>query len=376
MVAPGIYYEWEIDFLGKAITVMGTDPEDSSVVAATVVDAGSMGRVFNFQSGEESHSVLAGLTITGGWEVWGGGIWCGSSPTIKNNIIALNHATGGGGGVFCDSYSSPEIVNNVISDNTAGNLGGGIGCLTSNSTISNNVINANSVLGSIPSPHHYGGGISCTREDLSFISNNSITANTVAGPGHVRGGGIGCFLGSSPIISNNLISDNSTIKEEFVGTSFGGGISCYDSSPQITNNIITRNMVVIIENSSIEEWGGFSDYSSPAIMENRSMRNGIVLGNGGGGGGIFCQFSYPSILNNIIAENRAPEGGGVMVNRNSSPVIENNIIIENTASNYAGGLLCSINASAIVKNTILWNNKATVGPEIYIGKTRRWNVGC
>ncbi len=37
MVAPGTYHEHDIDFLGKAITVMGTDPEDSAVVAATLV---------------------------------------------------------------------------------------------------------------------------------------------------------------------------------------------------------------------------------------------------------------------------------------------------------------------------------------------------
>jgi hypothetical protein len=35
MIAPGTYYEHEIDFMGKAIVVTGTDPEDSSVVAAT-----------------------------------------------------------------------------------------------------------------------------------------------------------------------------------------------------------------------------------------------------------------------------------------------------------------------------------------------------
>jgi hypothetical protein len=56
MVAPGTYHEHDIDFFGKAITVMGTDPEDSIVVAATIVDGDSLGRVFNFHSGEDTMS--------------------------------------------------------------------------------------------------------------------------------------------------------------------------------------------------------------------------------------------------------------------------------------------------------------------------------
>jgi hypothetical protein len=66
MVHPGTYYEYDIDFFGKAITVTGTDPEDSAVVASTVVDGDSLGSVFVFQSGEDTTSVLAGLTIKGG----------------------------------------------------------------------------------------------------------------------------------------------------------------------------------------------------------------------------------------------------------------------------------------------------------------------
>ncbi|MHC4621490.1 MAG: hypothetical protein ACYTEQ_27425 [Planctomycetota bacterium] len=34
----------DIDFLGKAITVRSTDPEDANVVAATVIDCQSSGR--------------------------------------------------------------------------------------------------------------------------------------------------------------------------------------------------------------------------------------------------------------------------------------------------------------------------------------------
>ena len=44
MVAPGTYYENNIDFLGKAITATGTNPEDSTIVAATIVNGNSQVR--------------------------------------------------------------------------------------------------------------------------------------------------------------------------------------------------------------------------------------------------------------------------------------------------------------------------------------------
>ncbi len=136
MVAPGTYHEQDIDFLGKAITVMSTDPGDSAVVATTVVDANSLGGVFIFQSGEESNSVLTGLTITGGSKTYGGGIYCdNSSLVITNNMIPGNTANQGSG-IFCEDNSSPAFINNIITENSGSGwntLGGGIVC--SNETI-------------------------------------------------------------------------------------------------------------------------------------------------------------------------------------------------------------------------------------------------
>jgi hypothetical protein len=95
MVSPGTYFEHDIDLLGKAITVTGTDPEDSAVVAATIVDADSLGSVFVFDSGEDTTSLLTGLTIKGGFANRGGGIYCNNaSPTITKNIIAENAVVG------------------------------------------------------------------------------------------------------------------------------------------------------------------------------------------------------------------------------------------------------------------------------------------
>ncbi len=203
MVAPGTYYEYEIDFLGKSITVMGTDPEDPGVVEATIVDADSLGMVFYIHSGEDQTSVLTGFTIQGGLFINGGGIYCdNASPTIMYNVIVGNSANGSfpdgkGGGIYCRD-SDPIITRNTIAGNSSGQSGGGIRLEHFSSIVSYNIIAENSTM-------YAGGGISL------YSSAGAITDNTITG---------------------NQVTNNPN----------GGGIYCYDSSPMITNTILWGNL--------------------------------------------------------------------------------------------------------------------------------------
>jgi parallel beta-helix repeat protein len=204
LVAPGTYYEHWIDFNGKAITVMGTAPEDSAIVASTIIDANSQSRVFYFHSGEDSTSVLAGLTITGGDADWGGGLsFANSSPKIIKNIIRENVGNIAGGGIICTLSSAPLIIENIITSNTSLGDGGGIFCSESSPAILSNV-----------------------------ISNNISEEN---------GGGICCFDNSSPTISSNTIRGNQADKYD----GGGGGIYCQDLSQiTISNNVISENIAM------------------------------------------------------------------------------------------------------------------------------------
>ena len=116
MVSPGVYQE-KINFKGKNLTFRSTNPDDSTIVAATIIKGYANKSVVSFSGGEDVNCVLAGFTITGGKR----GIHCfGSSPTITNCIIAgnTNDDVGGvGAGIGMEGGSNPTLTNCTIINN-------------------------------------------------------------------------------------------------------------------------------------------------------------------------------------------------------------------------------------------------------------------
>ncbi|MBN2180346.1 MAG: C10 family peptidase [Sedimentisphaerales bacterium] len=113
----------DLDFKGKAITLRSTDPNDPVIVADTIIDCQASEsephRGFIFQNYESSQSVLAGLTVTGGYSRLGGGIYCGqcAAPTVINCIFRENNAYLGGG--FYSENARPSLSGCTFSDNRA-----------------------------------------------------------------------------------------------------------------------------------------------------------------------------------------------------------------------------------------------------------------
>ena len=137
IVSPGTYVE-NIDFLGKNITVTGTEPENWDVVENTIIDGNNTSSVVTFKNNESNEAVLTGFTITGGYGsidlefdeeiIWGAGIFCkNSSPFITNNIITGNHGpvdpesdhANFGAGISCHCFveiTQHAIIINYISE--------------------------------------------------------------------------------------------------------------------------------------------------------------------------------------------------------------------------------------------------------------------
>jgi hypothetical protein len=198
----------DIDFLGKAITVRSTNPDDPNVVASTVIkcnpddpnapdDPNDYGnhRGFVFQSGEGSDSIVDGLTIVDGYAEEGGGIYClESSPTIMRCNISRNTAETisglGKGGGLCLTYSNAKVANCLIGGNT-GQIGGGITVIYDSPHIENCTISGNG-----------GVGVNCV-DSSPVMSNCTVCRND--------GGGVLGIASSGSItldIANCILWDN------------------------------------------------------------------------------------------------------------------------------------------------------------------------
>lgn len=152
---------------------------------------------------------------------------CVDGFTIRNSGIANL-------GIVCTNTNA-TVSNNIIIRN-----GWGITSYSSNTIITNNVIQDNFV-----------GGIHCWQSDPS-ITNNSIFENGEAG--------IYC-VNSNPDIVNNTIVGNEA------------GVSCGYKSPCLTNNIVAFNAIGINNN-----FGGTPSLKKNCVYGNTSNYFGITAG--------------------------------------------------------------------------------------------------
>jgi hypothetical protein len=239
VIEPGTYTgtgNRDLDFNGKAITVRSADPNDSAVVAATIVDCnGSESephRGFYFHTNEDADSVLSGLTITGGYVSFGGAILCqNSSPTIVNCVFVDNSVSSGGGGIENESNSNPTLFNCIFRSNSAPNwVAGAIRNHTCSPVLINCLFTGNSA--------GFAGGVMQNENDSSnpILINCTFSGNSTGGVG----GGIYSHDSNTALILTNCI---------FWGNSDGGGA---DESAQIHGG------TPIINYSCIQGWtGGF-----------------------------------------------------------------------------------------------------------------------
>ncbi|MBN1818141.1 MAG: right-handed parallel beta-helix repeat-containing protein, partial [Sedimentisphaerales bacterium] len=258
-VAPGTYQgkgNRDIDFLGKAITVVSTDGPDTTIIDCSPTGSGPGSiiphRGFLFQNEEGPDSVLRGFTIRNG---------AMSVQNAENDVPGeeqgwVRHKRYPiGGGIYCE-FSSPTIVNCVIENCTA-QLGGGIGCVNGNPRI-----------------------VRCRVMNCSVDSRMDVGPVLAAG-----GGGIALLRGSGTVIQECRIEANYGI-----GFVLGGGIYCHQSSPKIVDTEICLNN---------NRWQGIDPSDLPDVVM---------------GGGIYVDgpASHLLIQNCIIAHNVAIEGGGIM----------------------------------------------------------------
>jgi len=300
IVEEGTYMQ-QFSFMGKAITVASRYylDQDTSHISKTIIDGTDFGSADSaslvyFINGEDSTSVLSGLTLQNGlgtfdrtttdsWRVGGAILMENSGATIKNSIIKNNtiisdadFVTGGG----IDCFILPEDKNLIIEENIFAN---------------------NQVKGD----ESWGGAFNC--EDAAgslLITKNIVSDNSVDGRLVGSGGGINITTGSSDdiLIANNYIRSN---KVEG-GSDEGGGIAIFNIKVEILNNLLTENSC----SGTMNGRGGGISVRYNSTMTSAPIMKAIIINNTlvrnyaeERGSGIFVYNIDADIMNNIIRDN-------------------------------------------------------------------------
>jgi YD repeat-containing protein len=183
-------------------------------------------------------------------------------------------------------------------------------------------------------------------ENISFNGKN-ITVQSAEGAEKtiIDGNKNGSVVGFWSGEGTTAILDGFTIRNGLTDGG-GGGIDCGNSNPTLQN--------LIIKNNAAHDGGGINCYRSSPLMENLVISDNSAIW---AAGGVHCtENSSPNILNATITGNSARFGGGITLWYESSPILRNVRIFENTAYNNGGGVNIDRNCNPSISNTTIAGN--------------------
>lgn len=370
---------------GSALTISQTVTIDADSTDGIIIDANNQSGVFRIFGNGIPHISLKNLTITGGNDDNGAGIYSsGANVKIYDSIIENNNASQHGGGIFIDS-ALLIISNSTINNNTTASLGGGIYGDNAIISLNNATVAHNQTLGQDNSS---GGGIYVDQDSSLTVSNSTIDNNTA----YDSGGGVYVYK-SSFSLTNSQITNNNTIDYN------GGGITLsVQSNSTITDSFITHNIsgrhgggiandgTMTIENSTISHnradnggSGGIKNDEEALIIRNSTISHNHASGTAGishstrdlltiensiitnnysrdDAGGIRVHFGKAQINNTLIAENYARENGGGLYIYGSTVTLTNTLLVGNHATENGGGIYNEKESRLTITNSTITSN--------------------
>jgi len=337
ILQPGTYTgpgNRNIDFHGKAITLRSTDPDDPTIVNATVIDCQYAARAFNFHTAEQLDTVIAGLTITKGRinapNAKAGAIYCSAaSPLIQKCIITGNSAHAAidtqarGGAIYLESNSAPIFENCTITNNSA-IAGNGHSDTTGHAG---------------PGSPAYAGAIYCAAGSSAAIIDSKLLDNIAqagnagysqlwrASGGDAHAGAIYIQRGAHLTIANSIIRNNVAA----AGKGKGGDVG-YDGNAR-------GGAIACAEQASI------------------NIHNCILANNHALGGTRACR----QYVSGRVCKGGKAYGGAIDLRFQAAAQITSSTIAANSTSTHTGAtcgsaIACADLADVTLENSILWAN--------------------
>jgi len=182
--------------------------------------------------------------------------------------------------------------------------------------------------------------------DVIWVDNNmnSIISNLTITNGYGFWGGGGGITSNSNLYLNNLIISNNFKIGWFTGG--GGGINCHGSVLTIENTTITNNTAEgDAAGGGILHYDCYLNIINSVISENEALDGGGIYSIGG-----------TNILKNVlISGNTSDFGGGIMAEQTNLTLI-NVDIVDNNATDYEGGGIRTCYSNINIINSIIRNN--------------------
>ncbi len=338
--------------------------------AAVVVNGGGSLRCFWLS---HANAMLADLTVsnanTGGY---GAGVYA-PIGSVSNCIITKSHANWGGGIYLLSGL----VTDCLITSNTAGYSAGifisGADALLRDSTIAGNVAT------------YHGGGVYATN---CLVTNCLITGNgTTYNSGSYGGGGVSLW---GPVrLANCVVSNNWA-----PASAFAAGVAMHGDA--------TASWCTVVGNTNASAGGGVRLQAGANVVEyctiadnvcgsiggginvnsfGNLIRGCVIRGNKSGsqGGGIYMRIDS-TVSNCVVADNWAPNGGGIYTAIATNMLVTHSTISSNTAGGgaYGGGGMWvmdggTISHCAIVGNQVT-NPASFGGGGIYL-RNVSWSTG-
>lgn len=377
----------DIDFLGKAITLKSLNGPNDCIIDCNGTESNPH-RGFYFRYEYDVNSVLYGLTITNGYQSYGGGISYerSSGLTIIDCIFRNNSAKNDGGGIN-NEVSNLTLRKCSFIENSAKRSGGGMSNLGSSSILIQCSFTKNSA-------REFSGAM-CNEFSDSTLRQCSFIENSVEQYHINSGGGMynykssanlfdcsftentddGIYNGEKSYSKKNSVFTNCS----FTGNS-GSGMVNDSFSPTVTDcvfegnsgrGMINESCSPVITNCRFvgnSNGGMYNIHKSDSIITNCSF----IENSADYGGGIKNKSSNPIIKNCVFKDNFASDGGGGMLNSGGRPIINNCSFVDNLAR-YGGGMNNKDNSTPIIIKCTFYDGSQYV---IYNSNSAPILTGC